>query len=386
MLTRFDPLASFDQISNELLGALSRRAYQHAHGRLPPRGQLGRQVDLPGVDAGSIDLTVDRNVLRIEASRNWQPAEGDLVLAAERPRGNFSRQLMLSEDIDSGAIKADYRDGVLTVVLPVAETAKPKKVAIGTSGAGARTVVEAQSDPAPGRLSRRRPARSPRDRAGGQVRSLNIHRRRPARTGPAFSFGTTPIDYSRRTCPPLSPWSNKPAALTHSSAPGQAVTGGAVKDLGRRATGARLKELGRSWCDACRCVPTTSKPPPPSAQSTRPWPPWGGTTPTAGSTGASPEARRLLTSAGGPPPPSKVRMLTPRSESSASSSPGELTSEASPPAPARSRPVAALTAALASTVPARRAARPLAPRMTTSASPLRRPRTSTRTAPTVPSG
>jgi HSP20 family protein len=93
------------------------------------------RVDLPGVDASSIDLTVDRNVLRIEASRNWQAAEGDLVLAAERPRGNFSRQLMLSEDIDTGAINADYRDGVLTVLLPVAETAKPRKVTVGTGGA-----------------------------------------------------------------------------------------------------------------------------------------------------------------------------------------------------------------------------------------------------------
>jgi HSP20 family protein len=135
MLTRFDPVASFDQISNELLGALSRRgssmpidAYRHEE-------QWVVRVDLPGVDASSIDLTVDRNVLRIEASRNWQAAEGDLVLAAERPRGNFSRQLMLSEDIDTGAINADYRDGVLTVLLPVAETAKPRKVTVGTGGA-----------------------------------------------------------------------------------------------------------------------------------------------------------------------------------------------------------------------------------------------------------
>ena len=145
MLTRFDPVASFDQISNDLLGALTRRpssmpidAYRH-------QDQWVVRVDLPGVEASSIDLTVDRNVLRIEASRSWQPAEGDLVLAAERPRGTFSRQLMLSEDIDSNSIKADYRDGVLTVVLPVAEAAKPKKVAVGTTGAAGPAAVEAQS-------------------------------------------------------------------------------------------------------------------------------------------------------------------------------------------------------------------------------------------------
>jgi HSP20 family protein len=103
-------------------------------------------VDLPGVDASTIDLTVDRNVLRIEASRNWRPAQGDLVLAAERSRGSFARQLVLSEDIDTSAIQADYHDGVLTVVLPVAETAKPRKVTIGTSGAGHPTTVEASAE------------------------------------------------------------------------------------------------------------------------------------------------------------------------------------------------------------------------------------------------
>ena len=84
-------------------------------------------------------------MLRIEANRNWKPAEGDRVLVAERPRGTFSRQLVLSEDIDSGAIQADYRDGVLTVVLPVSEVAKPRKVAIATSGASAPSTVEAQA-------------------------------------------------------------------------------------------------------------------------------------------------------------------------------------------------------------------------------------------------
>jgi HSP20 family protein len=149
MLTRFDPIANFDQISGELLGALTRRASSMPIDAYRHEDNWVVRVDLPGVDAGSIDLTVDRNVLRIEASRDWQPAEGDLVLTAERPRGTFARQLMLSEDIDSGAIKADYRDGVLTVVLPVAEAAKPKKVAVGTSGWSGPTAVEAQSAPSP---------------------------------------------------------------------------------------------------------------------------------------------------------------------------------------------------------------------------------------------
>jgi HSP20 family protein len=144
MLTRFEPFADFDRFSSELLGALSRRAasmpidaYRHGDHWIV-------KVDLPGVDPDTVDLTVDRNVLRIEAKRDWRPEEGDLVLAAERPRGTFSRQLVLSEDIETGAIKADYRDGVLTVMLPVAEAAKPKKVAINASE-GRPQAVETQA-------------------------------------------------------------------------------------------------------------------------------------------------------------------------------------------------------------------------------------------------
>jgi len=145
MLTRFDPIADFDRFSSELLGALSRRASSMPIDAYRHDDQWVVKVDLPGVDASSIDLTVDRNVLRIEASRDWRPAEGDFVFAAERPRGAFSRQLMLSEDIDTGSIKADYTDGVLTVCLPVAEAAKPKKVTIGTSETGRTQAVEAQA-------------------------------------------------------------------------------------------------------------------------------------------------------------------------------------------------------------------------------------------------
>ena len=145
ILTRFDPFANLDQISGELRGALSRRASSMPIDAYRHDDNWVVRIDLPGVEPGSIDLTVDRKVLRIEANHNWQPAEGDLVLVAERPRGTFSRQLILSEDIDSGAIQADYRDGVLTVVLPVSEVAMPRKVAIATSGPSAPSTVEAQA-------------------------------------------------------------------------------------------------------------------------------------------------------------------------------------------------------------------------------------------------
>lgn len=145
MLTRFEPFSDFDRFSSELLGALSRRAVSMPIDAYRRADHWVVNVDLPGVNPASIDLTVDRNVLRIEATRNWEPEQGDTVLAAERPRGTFARQLMLSEDIDTGAIKADYHDGVLKVVLPVAESAKPKKVAVTMDGQSGPTAVEAQS-------------------------------------------------------------------------------------------------------------------------------------------------------------------------------------------------------------------------------------------------
>jgi HSP20 family protein len=148
LLTRFDPFGDFDRLSSELLGAVARRAATMPIDAYKHGDQWIVKVDLPGVDASSIDLTVDRNVLRIEATRNWQPEEGDVVLAAERPRGTFSRQLMLNEDIDTGSIKANYHAGVLTVELPVAEAARPKRVAVGTKPAtptGTDGAVEARS-------------------------------------------------------------------------------------------------------------------------------------------------------------------------------------------------------------------------------------------------
>jgi HSP20 family protein len=88
------------------------------------------QFDLPGVNSESIDLTVEKNVLTIRAERRRSEAESAEWLLAERPQGTFSRQLFLGETLDTEHIDADYRDGVLTLRIPVAESAKPRKVAI----------------------------------------------------------------------------------------------------------------------------------------------------------------------------------------------------------------------------------------------------------------
>jgi len=88
------------------------------------------QFDLPGVDPSSIDLTVEKNVLSVTATRQRTFGEGDEVLVAERPQGEFRRQLFLGEQLDRENIAAAYEDGVLTLTLSVVEQAKPRKVEI----------------------------------------------------------------------------------------------------------------------------------------------------------------------------------------------------------------------------------------------------------------
>jgi HSP20 family protein len=93
-------------------------------------------IDLPGVKAENLDITVERNTLTVAAERDWQRQEGDQPYFGERYRGSFRRQIQLGEGLDLQHLEADLHDGVLTVRVPVAEQAKPRKIQIGQSGAG----------------------------------------------------------------------------------------------------------------------------------------------------------------------------------------------------------------------------------------------------------
>ncbi|MBB1482900.1 Hsp20/alpha crystallin family protein [Tessaracoccus sp. MC1865] len=92
------------------------------------------EIDLPGVDPSSIDIDIDDRTLTIRAERQSKAAEDTQWLTRERATGTFARQLMLGRGIDAGKIEADYTDGVLTVMLPVAEESKPRKVSVAHSG------------------------------------------------------------------------------------------------------------------------------------------------------------------------------------------------------------------------------------------------------------
>jgi HSP20 family protein len=128
MLMRFDPFRELDQVAQQLTRATARTgvpmdAYRHGD-------QFFVQFDLPGVDPSSIDVTVEKNVLNVTATRRRTFGEGDEVLIAERPQGEFRRQLFLGEQLDTENIGAEYDNGVLTLTLSVAEQAKPRKVEI----------------------------------------------------------------------------------------------------------------------------------------------------------------------------------------------------------------------------------------------------------------
>jgi len=132
MLMRFEPLPGFDRATQELLSAgCARQIPVDAYRR---GDEFKVHFDLPGVDPGSIELTVEEDVLSVRATRVWAPAEGDAIEVRERPQGEFSRLLLLGEGLDRGHLAATYADGVLTITIPVAEQAKPRKVEVSYAG------------------------------------------------------------------------------------------------------------------------------------------------------------------------------------------------------------------------------------------------------------
>ena len=101
-------------------------------------------LDLPGIAADSLDISVERSVLTVTGERWWDREEGDRIYVNDRSQGRFHRQVHLGEGLDPEHIEADYHDGVLTLRIPVAETAKPRKIVIN-AGSTADPVIETQT-------------------------------------------------------------------------------------------------------------------------------------------------------------------------------------------------------------------------------------------------
>ncbi len=130
MLMRFDTFGDVERIAQELWGqSRTRQIPMDAYRR---SDNFVANFDVPGVDPESIEVTVEKNVLTVKAERGWPAAEGDEVVIQERPQGQFSRQILLGDALDTGRLTATCADGVLTVMLPVSAAAKPRKVTIGT--------------------------------------------------------------------------------------------------------------------------------------------------------------------------------------------------------------------------------------------------------------
>ncbi len=128
LLRTTDPFRDLDRLANQLMGTTNRPAVMPMDAwREGERFVI--EFDLPGVSADSIDLDVERNVLTVRAERVARNGDWEM-LASERPRGAFSRQLVLGDNLDLDQIEASYDNGVLRLLVPVAERAKPRKIEI----------------------------------------------------------------------------------------------------------------------------------------------------------------------------------------------------------------------------------------------------------------
>jgi HSP20 family protein len=153
VVLRFDPFRDVDRLAEQLLGT------QRAPRAMPM--DLFRSgdhyvlaCDLPGVDPGSVDISVDGGTLTIRAQRTPRSDEHAQWLAQERPNGTFLRQLGLGEGLDTTKISATYENGVLTVTLPVAERAKPRRIQVNTPEQGGRVIESHEStSPEPATVS-----------------------------------------------------------------------------------------------------------------------------------------------------------------------------------------------------------------------------------------
>lgn len=143
-LIRFDPFREFDRMFDQAVNqarqpSFPMDAYRHGD-------TIVVHFDLPGVEPSSIDIEFERQALTVSAERSWRPTEGEQLLAAERVHGKFQRQILLGEGLDTERLKANYEHGVLTVTIPVAEKAKPRKIDVEISGSEQKS-IDAASEP-----------------------------------------------------------------------------------------------------------------------------------------------------------------------------------------------------------------------------------------------
>lgn len=131
-LVRSDPFREFDRLAQQVWGLSNgSRSLAMPMDAFRKGDSFLIQFDLPGIDGESIDLTVEDNVLTVKAERPAPPmTEGVEKLVAERLYGTFTRQVFLGDNLDTEHIEADYQSGVLTLSIPVAAHAKPRRIPV----------------------------------------------------------------------------------------------------------------------------------------------------------------------------------------------------------------------------------------------------------------
>ena len=140
MAMSFDPFSQLDRFAASVLDAKASPRFMpvdlHRNG-----DHYVVNADLPGVDPGSIDIDVDGQLLTIRAERTPALREGSKWLSRERQHGSYLRQFSLGEGVDRESINATYDNGVLNVILPVSERAKPRKISVQATGDRAALAV-----------------------------------------------------------------------------------------------------------------------------------------------------------------------------------------------------------------------------------------------------
>jgi len=132
-LMRFDPFRDFDRVMEQNFAGGTRTS------RTMPLTAARRgdtvlvDLDIPGVRRDDIDLTVERNVVTVRATRSPDRDEGDEGIIDERPYGQFERQLFLGDNLDPSRLSADLHDGVLRLTIPVSEDSKPRRIPLGSA-------------------------------------------------------------------------------------------------------------------------------------------------------------------------------------------------------------------------------------------------------------
>jgi HSP20 family protein len=132
-LMRFDPFRELDRIMEQNLASGARLSRSMPMSARRRGDTFLVELDMPGVNMDDVELTVERNVVTVRARRSADREDGDEVVIDERPYGEYSRQLLLGDNLDPDGLRADLREGVLHLTIPVSEASKPRQIPLGST-------------------------------------------------------------------------------------------------------------------------------------------------------------------------------------------------------------------------------------------------------------